>query len=360
MLVDCDINIRPMKEDEKDKVSAAMHRSFSLIERWSFYFTPDVLIGERDGEVLGAIVLKTFEISQNSKGGLIAWVFTVPEARGLGLGQTLSEAGIDFLEKQGCKEIFAAVEGHNTSSAKLFASRGFGILSPGQQFHRYGVKVLKLWLKTSHLIDVGHFLWMKPAPEQKAKPSLQLWGTMLLTCLVWPLLLWRMAGGINPMRWLGLSIAAIILFGIRYAAMILTARRQGLQVRYRAWESGFPLSIAVAVVLGGTYLIPGNVYPSGHDWRYKDLLLKLSRMALYAILSVLIITILAGASVHFKLIHPALTVFFRSIFHVGTALLLVDTCLVFLKCYNGRRIWDWSKSVWLILTIIIISLLYIF
>lgn len=360
LLVDNDIKIRHMKDDEKDKVLAAMHRSFSMIERWHFYLTPNVLVGERNGEILGAIVLKIFEISQNMRSGLIAWIFTVPEARGLGLGQSLTEAGIDFLEKQKCTEVFSVVEGNNTSSSKLFASRGFGIISPGQQFNRYGLKIFKLWLKTSHLVDIGHFLWMKPAPKQKDNPSLQLWGTMIVTCLMWLLLLWRTEGEIAPMKWLGLTIATVIMFGIRYAAMGLAAKLQGLQFRYRAWESGFPLSIAIAATLGGVYLIPGGIYPCSYDWRYKDLLLKFSRIALCGISSILIITTLVGLSLHFELISSELTIFFNLILDVGLALLFVDTCLPFLSCYNGSRLWDWNKPVWILLTAVVISLLYIF
>ena len=360
MLINHDIKIRNMKEDEKDKVLTAMNRSFSLIERRSFYFTPNVLIAERDGEILGAIVLKIFEISQNIKEGLISWVFTVPEARGLGLGQTLTEAGIKFLEKQGCKKVFAAVEGNNTSSSKLFASRGFGIISPGQQFRRYGLKVLKFWIKTFHFADLGHFLWMKPAPEKKDSPSLQLLGTIIMTSLIWLLLLFRTEGEINPMSWLALSTATVILFGIRYAAMGLTARLQGLQFRYRAWESGFPLSIAVAAIFGGIFLIPGGIYPSGHNWRYKDLLVKLSKTALCGVLSVLLITVSARLIIYFNTFNQDLNIFFNSILDVGAALLIVDTCFPFLSSYNGSKIWDWNKLVWIILTIAIISSLYLF
>lgn len=361
-LLDSDIMIRKMEEEDKDQVITAMRRSFSVIARWFFSFSPNVLVGERNGEILGAVVLKTFKISANTRGGLIAWIFTVPEARGLGLGQALTEAGIEFFENAGCQEIFAAVEGYNSSSRKLFASRGFGIISPGQQFSRYGLKTLRLWLQTFHLVDVGHFLWRKPAPVKKDNPTLQLGGTIIATSLIWLLVLWRTSGKLNPLSSIAFSLATIVLFGIRYLGMWLTGKQQGLQVRYRAWESGFPISIVVALFLGGSYLVPGGLYPLGNDWRYRDFFPQLFLMSLSGIFSVLMMTILTAISLNYNLIPRELTIWFNAILKVGLTLLFFDTCLPFFpfSCFNGRRVWEWNKLVWLILSIVVVSLLYFF
>lgn len=361
-LLDSDIMIRKMEEEDKDQVITAMRRSFSVIARCFFSFSPNVLVGERNGEILGAVVLKTFKISANTKGGLIAWIFTVPEARGLGLGQALTEAGIEFFESVGCQEIFAAVEGYNSSSRKLFASRGFGIISPGRQFSRYGLKTLRLWLQTFHLVDVGHFLWMKPAPVKKDNPTLQLGGTIIVTSLIWLLILWRTSGKLNPLSWLAFSLATIVLFGIRYLGMWLAGKHQGLQVRYRAWESGFPVSIIVALLMGGPYLVPGGLYPLGNDWRYRDLFPQLSMMSLSGILSLLMMTTLTAISLNYNLIPRELTIWFNALLNVGLPLLFFDTCLPFFpfSCFNGRRVWEWNKLVWLILSLVVVSMLYFF
>jgi len=46
----------------------------------------------------------------------------------MGTGQKLIEAALHFFEDKGCEEIMACVEGSNTSSSKLFSTRGFSIL----------------------------------------------------------------------------------------------------------------------------------------------------------------------------------------------------------------------------------------
>lgn len=357
-MVGSDIKVRMMKEEEKERVSSAMRSSFSKIAYMFFSLSPNVLVGEKNGEIVGAVVLKMFKISATNKGGLIAWIFTVPEVRGLGLGEALAEAGIDFLEEQGCQEIFAAIEGYNASSSKLFASRGFEIISPGQQLRCYGLRIFNLWLKTFHLIDVGHFLWRRPALK-KDNPSLQFWGTIAITSLIWLLIIWRNSGEIKLINWLAYSGATIVLFGLRYLFMKLAARQQGLEVRYRAWESGFPLSIVIAAASGGPYLIPGGLYPTKNDWRYKELFPQLLRMALAGILSVLILIVLISLYAYF--VTPELSIWFKAILNVGVILLFFDTCLPFFpfNCYNGRRVWEWNKPIWLILTIVVISLMYL-
>ncbi|MBN1316099.1 MAG: GNAT family N-acetyltransferase, partial [Anaerolineales bacterium] len=139
------ILIRPMQAGEKPAVRKIMQQAFPLVLQWFFSWTPNVLVAERDGELLGAVVFKLFSLPGKREGGLIDWVFTAPEVRGLGLGQRLVEAALEFFDEQGCDEVMACVEGYNTSSSKIFARRGFSILSPGEQFRRYGWSILLVW-----------------------------------------------------------------------------------------------------------------------------------------------------------------------------------------------------------------------
>jgi hypothetical protein len=60
---------------------------------WDLW-TPNVLVAERDGHLLGAVVLKLLTLPHNRKGGLVYWAFTAPEARGLGLGGSLDDASV--------------------------------------------------------------------------------------------------------------------------------------------------------------------------------------------------------------------------------------------------------------------------
>jgi len=347
--------IRPMRAGEKQAVHSIMRQSFPLIEQWFFSWTPNVLVAEQNRQVLGATVLKLFSLPRNRKGGLICWVFTAPEARGLGLGQRLVEAGFDFFEDQGCDEILACVEGFNTSSSKLFATRGFSILSPGQQLRRYGMATLSVWARIFHVIDIGHFVWARPAAERPERPVLQWWGNVLTSALVALLALWSASGfqTINPIAFLALPLMVTLFLGLRDLAMRLVADRQGLAVRYRPWESGYLLSVGIALAFGDLFPMPGSLYPTSSKWRYRDLLPQLGLVALAGALPTLALTWGAWALSNFGRLQPEIETWLHLAGFVGKPLALFDIALPFFPfvSFNGRRLWDWNRAIWGVLAL---------
>ena len=350
-----DINIRPMTRGERSQVRAIMRRSFPLLERCVFEWTPNVLVAEQNGQLLGAIVLKLFTLPHHRQGGTITWVFTAPEARGRSVGQCLVEAGLTFLDQQGCDDILVSVEGFNTSSSKLFALRGFGILSPAAQFQRYGLATFLVWAKLFHYGETGYFLWARPAPQKADSSNWQWWGTIAANSAIGFLVLWRLDGvhAIEPVMGLMLPPILVGLFGLCYLAMKLMALQQGIKVRFRAWESGFPLSIAIAIAFGGTmYPMPGGVYPITNQWRYRDWLPKLGWIALAGTLPVLLL-IWGVWGLSQMDIPPSSTLStgLKVTLLLGKPLVLFDIVLPFFpfRCFNGRCLWDWNKLVWVLL-----------
>ena len=139
----------------------------------------------------------------------------------------------------------------------------FSIISPGEQFRRYGLGVFGLWVKIFHFIDIGHFVWARPAAERQDRPVLQWWGNVFANVLVVLLALWQGNGfrSVDPIAFVALPLMVVLFFGVRQLAMRLTAKSQGLEVRYRAWESGFPMSIAIALFTGNLFTMPGGRLP---------------------------------------------------------------------------------------------------
>jgi ribosomal protein S18 acetylase RimI-like enzyme len=355
-----DINIRLMRDDERSNVRSMIRRSFAFVEQYFFEWTPNVLVVEGDGQLLGAIVLKLFAISPHRQGGAIAWIVTIPEARGLGLGQCLVEAGLDFLESQGCNEILASVEGFNTSSSKLFAMRGFGILSPIAQFRRYGWGTFAVWWQISHYSELGYFLWARPAPLKIDSPTWQWWGTIAMNSALGFLGLWQLSRteAIEPIMWLFLPPTLILLFGLRYLGMWWVARRQGLEVRFRTWESAFPLAIAIALVFAGAmFPIPGGVYPTTNQWRYRDWLPTLGWVAFAGTLPVLLLIEGVWILSQLHLPSPSLIAWLNVTLWLGKPLILFDIAMPFFPfiCFNGRRLWDWNKIIWGLMTAAVIA-----
>lgn len=355
--------IRPMKADEKKTVGAVMRQSFELTQQLFFSWSRDVLVAEQDGSLLGAVVLKMFPIPFGRKGGLISWIFTAPEARGTGAGQRLLEAGLAYLEEQGCDELMACVEGFNTSSSKLFATRGFSILSPGEQFRRYGVGMLAIWFHTFHYIDVGHFLWVRPAATQPDSPGLQWWGNWLANIVIFLLALWRRSnfGQLSLLSVIEIPLLLALFLGLRTLSMRWMANRQKMEVRYRAWESGFLLSLMIALTFGALYPILGNIYPISNRWRYRDLLPKLGPVALSGVISSLVLTWVAWAALQFAEPGPDVAHLISSAMNMGLVMLIFDTLLVFFPfvSFNGRRIWDWNKLIWGLCALAVVGLFFV-
>lgn len=358
-----DIHIRPMRAEEKRDVGAIMRRSFPPTQQLFFSWTSDVLVAEQDGKLIGAVVLKTFPLPGGRKGGLIAWIFTAPKARGTGAGQRLVEATLKSFEEQGCDEVMACVEGYNTSSSKLFATRGFSILSPGEQFRRYGLGALAMWIRAFHFIDIGHFLWVRPAAGQPDNPAMQWWGNWLANIPICLLALWRQSG----FRQLSLSAVVEIplllamFLGTRTLSMQWMARRRKMTMRYRAWESGFPLSLVIALAFGYHYPVLGSLYPTSDRWRYRDLLPKLGSVALSGVLPALALTWGAWALSRFGELGPEASRWISSTMTIGLSLILFDIVLVFFPfvSFNGRRIWDWNKLLWGFLALATMTLFFV-
>ncbi len=360
---DTEIVIRPMQPEEQSQVRELVRRAFAPTAQIFFSWSGPVLVAEKDGDLLGGIVLKVFPLPGGRKGGLVAWVFADPDARRLGVGRALVEGGVDYFNAAGCDEIFACVDGYNASSAKLFATRGFSILSPGEQFRRYGWQTLTVWWRAVYFANVGHFLWTRPPEATSDSAGLQWWGTWLLNLLFGWLAVWRLHGfrGFDATALLALPVALLLLLGARYLAMRGAAMAQGLQVRYRTWESTLPITLLLAVFFGGLFPTPGSLYPRVHHWQYRELLPKLGRMALAGTLAVLLLTWGAWGLREFAGLGSQMQDWLGYVLFAGMPLSLVDTLFVFFPfgSFNGRRVRDWNRVIWILLALAALGLLWI-
>jgi GNAT superfamily N-acetyltransferase len=186
-----------MRARERQAVKILAGRAFPPLGGAFFPSSPNALVAEQEGKLVGAVVLRTFWLPGGRKCGVMFWLMTDPAARGVGVGRRLVGDAIRYFEDQGCKEVFAGVEGYNTGSANIFAAHGFAILSFGEQRRRYGfLGASLLWLRASHLGDVGHFLWARPGQARTNNPLLQWWVGVLVSSLMFLLAGWRSNRGV--------------------------------------------------------------------------------------------------------------------------------------------------------------------
>lgn len=353
------ISFRSMKPEERPAVKAIMHQSFAWFLRLFFYFTPDTLVAIKDDQVVGAIVLKAFSLPNKKQYGVLCWGFTHPDVRSEGVGKLLYLAGIDALQNQGCERLFGCVEGNNTASSNILANTGFGILSPWQQWRTFGIYTPLLMWHTFHYLDVGHFLWTYPAPLTHTTSIRQWWGTLVANALVALFALSRFMGtkAFSFEMIASAMMAMLIVLGARYIGMKLSAIAAGMKTRYRAWESGFPLSIALAAFFGAIYPVPGSIYPNDAKYHYYSQKTQRGIIAVAGILPLLILYTFSPEITKLIELPSLLRYMPRLLRHFTSVFLIIDVLLPFFPfvSFNGRRVWEWSKVVWITLALLVIA-----
>lgn len=365
-----DYKIREMQAEEKEQVKSIMKDAFPFLMRLFFSFSNHILVAEKNGVIVGGVILKMFFLPKKVKAGLVSLIFCTPRQSGQGIGQILASKGVKQLEEKGCSEIFACVEGNNTSSNKLFITSGFHQLSLFQQVKTYGFSTLLIWFHSYHLFDVGHFLLSKSTQKREKRNSKEAnsWFEFIFTLIchvaIFSVTLWRQGEDDHFSTESLLTLLACfgLFFAVRCGAMFCISWFNRIQYEFRMWESGLSLSSIIALLFGGFMVSPGTLYPVEHNWKYRDHTQPLGVMALASSLSLITLVWAMGLLIHFSLI-PSLFLFhFETAFSIGIGLLFLDVMLPFFpfSSFNGRRLWDWSKPTWALLSLSIIPLLIVF
>lgn len=352
--VTSDVHVRPMAPDEARAVGSVMRRSFGGLAGLLFGLGKANFVATVDGRIVGAVVASAFRIDAQRRGGVVKWVFTLPEARGHGVASALVDRALAWFEEQGVTDAFAIIEGHNAGSSNRFTRHGFELLGFDAQVRRYGFGLPRIWWHTNHVADVGHFLWARsgevPASASAEAPPASGAGLgafaigLLLHALVALLMLARLgdlgdAGAIGRVLF-GLSAVLIV----RTAAQALAGRAAGLELRYRPWETGLLLAAAIATVFGGPMVAPGGVYPRARTWSPRALAPALARVAFAGAGAVLLL----GWAAWFATSVPALAGVAGPVLAYACLLLLLDVLLPFfpMTAYAGRRMLEASRWGW--------------
>jgi L-amino acid N-acyltransferase YncA len=361
------VTIRPMTASDRAEARSVARRCFGYVAMIFFDFGKQTFVCEQEGKIIGGVSLGLFVAGTRSY-GVVKWIFTLPESRGQGAANRLVQTALSWFDGQGCDDVLACVEGHNTASSNRFFDAGFRLLGFRDQLERFGSTLPRVWAGVFHLFDIGHFVWVRcgdgdpPVPRHTRAGQTGAWvATLLANTAILTLMTIRTSGpaSLSAGRIGALLFAVALLLSVRTAAMLLTARAVGLVMVYRPWETGVMLSAIVSGIFGGIVPAWGSVYPVEPRWRYRDQLPRLGPIAavgagelisLAWILWALVLWLEPGTPLHFVL---------------ATAAMLARVSLVFevvipvfpLACYNGRRILDWKPPVWFLLTAVSVALL---
>ena len=133
--------------------------------------------------------------------------------------------------------------------------------------------------------------------------------------------------------------------------MKLTALSLKLRVRFRPIEDWFGMSLILGL-LGGLWVpVPGNLYPKEVTWTYRDIKKKLGFTAFMGAFIVLLSTWLLYLIPCMFVIPNEFILWYNYALYTGAILSFLDIVFPFfpLEVYNGKRIWNLNKVIWIIL-----------
>ena len=365
------ITIRPLAEGEERALAEVMRRSFGGLGAGIFSRGHAAFVAEADGRMVGGVTLTSFRVDASRRGGMVKWLFTLPEARGQGVAASLLDRGLAWFDEAGVTDAFTCIEALNAPSRNRFAHRGFEPLGFVEQVRRYGARLPLVWWHTNHVIDAGDLLWVQRRDGAAADPTAlgaeapdgveRSWGlgglvaTLALHAAFVALMFARLGAGFD-LTLIGrytLAIAAVI--GVRTAAMWLVGAAAGVRLQYRPWETGFVLVGAITLLFGRIVLLaPGSVVPRQRTWSTRALAPVLARMGFAGAAAVLALGGLAvwalSAGVATGVASPALL--------YARIVALFDVLLPFfpLTAFSGMRMLQASRAGWALMAAATVAL----
>ncbi|MFT4311495.1 MAG: GNAT family N-acetyltransferase [Candidatus Woesearchaeota archaeon] len=348
-----EISFSKLKEDEREYFLEVARSNFNFVQKFFLGLEDDVLVAKKKGKILGGVVIKKTDLGFK-KIGVISWIFTVKEARGKGIASRLLDKAVEHLKFLGHDEIVASVDGSNTSSSKLFEKKNFVIQSFYSQLKKYGVGYFNLASKTNQFFNQGSFIWVLSKEKVRENKYYDLGFSIFINFLAGLILFYSPINYIFNASLLVIMISIFLLHFVRFFSMKLASKVLNYKSVFRSWPSGFLTSL-IGSGFGLYIASPGNFFPLDKGWKYKDYvpsLSKISSIGVSSVLAVVLISIILQSVV----ISPFFVSLFQSIKYLGLSLVVFDLFLFFkpFNNTNGKRIFDFNKTIFAILALIVI------
>lgn len=356
--------IRELLHDEIEAVETLFAHSLGIVDRIVFGLSLEdaqrstkkqkggTLVAELDNEIVGTVSMRIQHI-KGERTGFVDALMADKEHRGKGIGTALVDNAIFWLEKRGCKTIYATADRYNSSSWNIFIHRGFRLYEFPQQLKDYGLNFLRLWREEFHFLGFGTFFLRRDTEPQTPREIREAWHGLSAVLGVstgwWIQVLCR--GGSVTLVPILFAVVAISLL-THEGSQKLAARWLGLEATFKAWGSGLLFGWLLTLI-GGFFPSHGSTYVKQVDWRYAP---EKDRTGILFALGPVVSLTLATA---FWIV-PALTTSSLPVasMKVGYTmnLLLVIFNLVPIQAaggfvWDGKKILTWNKTVWAILVI---------
>ncbi|UCG79582.1 MAG: GNAT family N-acetyltransferase, partial [Desulfobacterales bacterium] len=348
-----------MQPNEKGAVERLFARSLSIIERIVFQLSFEdaqksaqkqgggTLTAEYDGKIVGAVSMR-IQLIKGKRIGYIDALVADKELRGKGIGKSLVNGAISWLEEHGCEVIYATADRYNSPSWNIFIHRGFYLYEIPQQLRDYGLNFLRLWLGEFHFIGFGTFFLRRDKEPKKPSETSESWH--LLAALLGVSIVWW----IQILRTRGSFILIPILFAVVAISLLahehsqkLVARRLGYETTFKAWGSGLLLGWLLALV-GGFFPAYGSTYVQQLDWWYDP---KRDKTGIIFAIGPLVSLALAFAFWTLPTLTTSSLLVASGKVGYTINLLIVIFNLIPIQAaggfvWDGKKILAWNKTIW--------------
>jgi len=271
--------VREMLPNERADVEELFARSLGIVDRIVFLLSFEdamksarrqsggSLVAEYDGRIVGCVSVRVQQIGGRRTGFIDALVAD-SGLRGRGIGRSLVDGAISWLEGRGCEAIYATADRYNSPSWNTFIHRGFSVYELPQQFRDYGLGFLRLWLGEFHFIGFGTFFIRRGQGDEGPRETGEAWHLLaawLGVSLVWWIQALRAGLPLYYIPYFS-AVAGLSLFAHELSQK-LVGLRLGLETTFKAWGSGILLGSLLATV-GSIFPAYGSTYVKKPDYWY--------------------------------------------------------------------------------------------
>lgn len=367
-----DILIREISLEEENAVKEFFEKNLGFIDTIIFDLSfGDVLKSTRRGmgttfvatkgeKIIGSFSVR-LQTHQGKRVGFIDAIVTDKHLRGKGIGRSLFNACLQWLQDRNCKVILATADRYNSPSWNLFIRKGFTVYETKDQIKEFGWGFLRLWLTEFYFVGIGSFFLRKGNEKEKqseTNPTQSILTAWLGLTLVLSIL--GLRSGAQPFLYPLLMVITAVSILAHESSHILVSKFYGLETVFKAWDSGLLFSLFLSA-LGVVFPSYGSTYIKPVDWRYEAGSRKMGIIyALGPIVSILLAAVFLTLSVNTS------SVLFKRVFGGGYTINYVSALFNLLPIkaaggfpWDGRKIFTWNKTVWLLLIVGIATLVLI-
>ncbi len=372
MSIDSELVIREMIPGEEDEVRNLYKKNLGIIDRLIFLLgfsgilkyiekkEGACLVGLYDNKIVGTICVQLFKIDGENH-GLIDMVASDKNVRGKGIAKSIIDRCISWFEENDCENIYAMINRYNSRSWNMFLHKGFSLYEFSGQTRDLGIKFLKLWNAEFFWMGICTFFVKKDIGEEKPKEVNQIVHFIfawLIYSLTWFIQMaqWGNSLTLFPTILIILIIVGLSIF-LHEISHTIVAHFFGLKTSFKIWESGILFSLLLTLV---NTIFPsyGSTYIEPKDWSYVEKEKKHVNGIIFAIGPIMSFSL----AILCKILQPfAFNELWSTALNIGFILNIMFTLFNLLPIkgaggfgWDGGKIYDWNKFIWLFLMVIFI------